>query len=621
MKLQSFSMLPDPGAEPSDCGIYVPFLALLLFAFFAVCGLALDGGTLFLRRSQLQVTADLATQAGLGYRALRGWSHFHNDNFFDIGTNGAGDSEVADRAREVVMSNILVRGFDPSRTEIRVMFGGDSSPFGTRDDRIRVEIDMRVPLTFMGHLPGLSDCDGNGCVVRVASEAQLQPANIMLALDVSGSMKCPDNDSDDPPCQCRNDPANPECSAIPLAQRKLNKLVAPNGPLVAFAKFFNPNRDRIGVVPFHTTAKVALSILNPAHEITQIGARIPQFQQELADLTAGGNTNSSDALWRAYTDISGATPTVVGKEPFFMLLFSDGADTAGRFKYDLTAAAGDTLKDKITLSGENDWTQYKVEYRAANGTSWVGPSPLIRTSQIPWPFVGGEPDSSWTTCGRRGPMESNTAQMNLEFRNGPDADATKDCLKSFGFHAAFQDTPIVGGTAGQTDEPIDFASLNGVHSSYYYLQQYSHASLEIADFIRTRGGLVYAIGLGPKAPVTVGGVLNNDPHQNVLRDFEQKIFFFERLTADVYHGATLPLLQTNKRHPGFEQRTVVVNDPRDSRAGATISVGYAGHKDWEWLEQNLPRDKRGEYLQAENVDQLTSRFTRVAKEILLRLMR
>ena len=634
----------------SEAGIYLPFFALILITLLALVGLVLDAGILFIRKNELQVIADMSNQAALGYRTLKGWSYFHNDNFSDLGVNGALDNEVKSVAEGVITQNLLARGINISTTSASVSYGGATDlTYGTFTDRISVNLSMNVPLMIMGHVPGLLDCNGSGCTVSVNSEAQLQPANILIDIDVSGSMRCPDNDADDPPCQCRKDPISPGCAAIASNELKINKLKAANGPLMTFIKFFNPNRDRIGIIPFNTTADVALSILGPTNRIQEIGAKIPQIQTTIANLTAAGNTNSSDALWRSFLDISSANPAVVGREPFFLVLFSDGADTAGRFAYDQDLpitptptpqptppprpkATGATLDSKILLLRENDWTSYKIEWTATNGSTWVGPSPLINTSVIPKNFTGVVPDPLWppqAVCGRRlieNPanldparlhMESDPARLHLELRDGPDADPTTDCLQSFGFLGAFQTTRRVGHTIGQTDEASDYI---GANSSYYYLQQYSHASLEIADYIRSQGGIVYAIGLGPKASTTVGATLNSDPHQNILRDFEQKTYFFERLTADVYHASTLPTLTYGFAHPGFEQRNIVINDPKDSRNGRTISVGYAGHRDWNWVEQNVTEDKRGEYLQADNVEQLSSRFTRVAKQILLRLI-
>ncbi len=652
----------------SEDGVYIPVFAVVLIGLLAVAALAIDAGNLFLRKIQLQNAADLAATAGLGYRALQGWAWFQgydrtlpNPGMASANRtalkaisscNGVCPTRVdllKDRALEIARTNLALRGINPADCTI------PPPVFDINTDTITVSITYNVPLFFMGHLPILHDCSGTGtCPVTARAQAQIRAANILLSLDRSGSMNCPNTDPDPTkPCACRTDTVNPDCSD-PGITENLRKIYSLKDATFNFMSFFNPNKDRVSITPFETLGNVDFSIHNndagnTARKYGETSPIIDSFEQTIDNVTPAGNTNPCDELWTGYADLKAATlpsgSSIVGSEPFFTLLFTDGAPSAGRFAFvdGNTSSPATTLYTKRTSAAPsiaNDWLMYVLEWRdtATPPNRWLGPTPIFSRPSLPAGFSGGIPTGpalAW--CGNFDPTAtpptvSTISQYNSIFDDG--GDATKKCLQSFRFYPTFfgsGDTSSWVGDDGsnpdpstalpvaaadsQVDQALDYANQVGfTNSSYWYTQKFYDCAIEASDYIRRKGGVVYTIGLGPQSFAATAGpppVPNTDPYQNPVNDFTRKEYFLRRIAYDDFHALA-------NSDPSFgKHRQVTINDPNDPRITQPVWVGYDEHKTYG--QENF-QDRKGSYAGTNNPDELNSLFTRVAKDILLQLV-
>src|SRR5262245_21447664 len=116
-----------------SAGTVLPFFAITVAVLVIVAALAIDAGLLYRSKLQLQRAADAGSIAGLGYRALLGWSYFNRLNPADdkpiIGQPGVNDSKVVDRAKQIVTENLSALGLSPA--DFRV-----DAQFSSVDDRI-----------------------------------------------------------------------------------------------------------------------------------------------------------------------------------------------------------------------------------------------------------------------------------------------------------------------------------------------------------------------------------------------------------------------------------------------------------------------------------------------------
>jgi len=208
-------------------------------------------------------------------------------------------------------------------------------------------------------------------------------------------------------------------------------------------------------------------------------------------------------------------------------------------------------------------------------------------------------------------------------------------------------------------------------------EQYYNAPLALSDFLREHRGVVYAIGLGtaPKEDrnITHPGPskLQPDPYQNAFRDFTRHDYFLARLALDPYAAETNPggSRDTSFRYifdagnGGFHQppyRTLFRQDSRvnymipnftptpdfhnndDIATNLSLLADFfpppekctlaSGSGGAATIGSNVPpknrpracRDMRyryGEYLPTNNAADLNALFERIARKILLRLMR
>jgi hypothetical protein len=560
---------------------------LLLFA-----GLAVDTARFWVAKSRLQRSADAAGISGLGLRAVKGWRWIHNGDdpgSVQLGVPGANDGEVARHAEQVAVDNMRAKGLVPEASTVV------SASFTSQTDTIIVRISHTVPSMLLARLGVLGRCTFAGCEIDVSSTAQLAPANVALVLDSSGSMQCPEAPGQSCDCRMMN-PPNDCASRFAGAQIQdgLKRAV-----LLDFLKYFNPNRDRISIVPFNIIADPDyFSIRGSAGAVPAVpfGAdrtRYDRFLAKLASLQPLSNTNPCDGLAVAYQDFSAASPGVFDSEATFFVLFTDGAPNAGRF------AVTDTrldMDDLLAAGNPNDWVHYAIEWND-DGTRYHGPSPLVRRQDVCYGYTPGNfcPPRRLAPGEAPGPAVPAGAVSCGTVEQDPSAYVghLDRCVGSFSFSVPGVGTAPTGWDVGMNE----------------YLHQYYHCALEVGDAIRARGGRLYSIGLG-QAPTP--GSYVGDPYEDPANEFMYKSDFLARLALDLW---ALP----GKPEFGPRRQEGTVTNPSNPPVGRPRFVGYNGARSVAAATAAYP-DRDGFSLNAGNTEELRFAFTRIAKQILLDLV-
>lgn len=599
-------------------GIYIPMFAGILVALLLIAGLVIDSANLYLKRDQLQLSADLAVQAGVGFRILKGWAYFH-------GFNDQDDAYTPENTAALTTYNVPeVPGRVQELRDVVVdTFRGDfpgCTPETPVYDHIRDTVSMTascpVPLLLLTLVPGFGS---KLSTVKVSARAQLSPATVELMMDHSGSMRCPGTDPSGStnPCACR---VNDNLCQTAYSNGQRNRASPKSAPLVPesrifslnraarrFASFFNPHRDRIGIVRFQTVAETTFSLHAADGTIRSFGSSagdLQHFYQAIDTTDAQGNTNMSDALEQGLLDIRGVqSPRVIENvdpkddKPFVGVLFTDGAPSAATFTLSNPGPA---------LSGGNkNWLNYSIEWFDGT-TRWHGPSPLVHmTSGINYlNFTGGAPPPGAAICGT---VMYDTSALQKTLQSG-----TQKCLNSWQFApwANFGDSTrrVAGNISAST--PGEFWSTAAQASPLQYEQQYYHAAIERGDLFRRRGGQLFTIGFGKEALATG----NADPYQDPDNDFTRKAFFLRRLAFDIDHAA---------QDPQFELRaSLSISDPSDPRhasASAAVSSGYEQYRSYADVRGQEPEVKAGLYEGTNDPGRIHSIFEQLAKRILMRL--
>ena len=413
----------------------VMFLILLgLFLTFAA--FALDLGNAYLWRLRLDKAARAGASAGLGFRGIQGWTYST--------TNSAA---IENAARLAVQDNLRAYGFDLLDEKIRVAYD-------QINDAISVEVTHTPSTVFIGKLDNIinfgfnSSKDASGNAIPMSDTlnmtrthtASLNRANVVLIIDVSGSMLCPAPDVDpspaDSPCSCRR---SNSCGNVTT---KLDKLVQ---GVQRFAQHFNPNRDRIAVIPFNLAA-VRLYSFTGGGTFRTTKNRVPvpnasggnylevntttaeSFLTNAAALKtalgylAGSNTNHCDALAEGIFELEGLSGTDLGTEDStkpstdrrnlqpFVVLFTDGAPNAMRGIFQPTIIppghCGTYNGGELPTAGNcttNDFYHYALEWVVTEGSP-----PVTKQYRGPGPFVERQVNTNgfptifnWTIAGKQ----------------------------------------------------------------------------------------------------------------------------------------------------------------------------------------------------------------------------
>ena len=572
-------------------------LILMVFisaVLLAIVGLALDTGTLYRGQLWLQKAADAGALSGVGATV------YQSDS---LPTNPSDMKRFIEvRAEQLAYVNLRRAGLEIPRSNISADFSIDSST-GPGLPRLTVSAKADIPLYLLNKVPaGLFGTTGIDDTKQLSATAvtQRRNANIVLVLDISSSMQCPAVGS----CDCltakRKQPDGSILTCAAEAQR--NGTVSKSAALVSavrdFVARFDPQRDRISLVVFNTTAKVAV----PFRTVDAITSKAdfgfnrtddefdrgPGIISTLAGFQNGGNTNVCDGFMRAYEAVQNAglvDRSGHAKEDVAYIYFSDGAPTAGRFL--LTPGAGSKLPvhDPLGYGGGSgrDYIHYSTQWiDPASGRNYPGPSPFVPTGSVAFSDQPAlfPPPASAAACSEN-PPPSNESKYPAYFAG---------CAASMESHLPQQPQNRYG--ADFTSDRLAGAILSSEPSAPYYRgwqEMYYYCAIEMADFLREKRGVVFSLGWGESSA---------DPNalQNPNDGFSLKRYFMSRVANDY-------LLAVDSRD---RQQLPRFPEPQ-----------YTNYSPYEQSRKS----PQGDYIEAPSGSAgLQSMFSRVAAQILLRLV-
>jgi hypothetical protein len=384
---------------------------ILLGLFLTFTAFALDLGNCYLWVLRLDKAARAGSLAGLGFRGIQGWTYV---------SSPAGTSALINATKLAVQDNLRAYGFtlDPNNITVTYDSSGDSISVTIRHNPSTVLIGKLDRILNFG-FNSQTDAGGNPTPlsstlsIQRQHQANLNTANVVLIIDVSGSMLCPAVGS----CACRlSNTCNP-------ANSKLARLVV---AVQRFAQHFNPNRDRIAVIPFNLAAQrlfsftdgrtlrtatnrlpipngngtpgnlLAANSMTAETFLTTTGGILDQALRNLA----GSNTNHCDALTEGIFELEGVSGTLFGAENSanpatdrknlqpFVVLFTDGAPNAmrGIFKPgDIPPGHCKEYRGNFNWvnagnCATDDFYHYAIEWVTADGGGtkyYRGPGPFV----------------------------------------------------------------------------------------------------------------------------------------------------------------------------------------------------------------------------------------------------
>ena len=309
--------------------MFIAVLGLLLtFAAFA-----LDLGNLYLWRLRIDKAARAGALAGLGYRGLQGWTN--------VRPGGAENGNLITTTQQAVQDNLDTYGVSLNASNITVNYDDTG-------DAISVTVNHSPSTLLVGKLNRIFGWGFNSAapvdtfLVSREHRAPLNRANVVLMIDVSGSMLCPESGD----CACRT---TNTCAG----STKLGRLI---DGVQRFAQQFNPSRDRIAVIPFNLAAQRLYSFGdgktfgaadNGTGNTVLDGIQASDLLTDKALLTtvltslAGSNTNHCDALAEGIFELETLSTTLFGADTGdaaedrrqlqpFVVFFTDGAPNAMR---------------------------------------------------------------------------------------------------------------------------------------------------------------------------------------------------------------------------------------------------------------------------------------------------
>jgi hypothetical protein len=645
-------------------------MIITLGLFLSFAATAIDMGNIYLWKLRLDKAARAGVLSGLGYRSLRGWQEIYGGEPQYDGAaphrkdalSSHGIKALLSETHQVVYDNLKASfplgHSSPNMEDLRPTTSDYTQflaelprdAYNPVTDELEVSYQYDVPTFLVGRASNIfgfttvcGQAQGTKCRVTTTQRAQLDYANIILLLDLSGSMNC---DVGDPNCACRT---TNTCGANG-ATRVLDILrpaVALNGnsALEQFYKMFNPFRDRIALIPFNMAATVSFGFLNQQGSPRSFGANHEifnnGFKQVITSLTAASNTNPCDAFVQAigqtnalFTAVRAANPILQERDVRpFVVLFSDGAPNAMRGVFqNLTQAATTTINSNGL---PNDWYHFALEWAISRTDvveTYTGPAPLINATGLPlFNFsptnqrIRPEGANSIQNLQCGGVWFNKDAKDNIQpfFQAALDgsiavpANSQPGCLGQAGGPQNMQNffIPNTLNQAGVTGVTPTFSNVRGGTALTFDQLPY-YCTLEAADYMRTTfGATVFSIGLGNTDPNLEGCP---DPFQDASDSFVRKDNFLARVAFD---PDTLGSSGFLPRYDFSAQRSIQL-DPTACRghlhAGAQMPLGY-GSLVGGGQPGNLGQNTQGRFYGTNVPGQLPLLFSQVAKQILLRL--
>ena len=577
-------------------GAILPLAAVVIFVLFLLVGVVIDAGNLYRSRTALQNIADSAALAGIGYITMRGRADFEKEANGGVEpSQPLSDKHISDYLRpkiqKVIDANIVRSGIDLDLSTPPTLDSEinqyDSSSCADSAYIYSAEISGRVRLYLLHLLPlksfGLGSV-GRDRVLTVRATARRAIANVLIALDLYYSMRCPAEDTGRD-CSCLT-PERQAGGCGAKGELKIDRLIDAAG---TFVKRFDIGTDNLIFSVFNSAA-----LTFSTEDFLKLGERMDSHNveallQKLRDTyEPSGFTNMCDALMEGYQRVN----TFAKGNPVSVLVFSDGAPTGGSFYFANPKPSFATAANAPHVSYSMQWI---------NSTSDnAGPSKLVKRGEYPNGLTFGFKDiepptaSDVPACSDSravdNSQESKSAAVNASFSN---------CLNDLSFSLPW-DPRIVGGDYS----PAQKGFLR-------WREQYYNCAIHISDSIRENNGRVYSIGLGQAAAKSIDQYSDQqpppfDPYQNVDDPFSRKDFFLARVANDRIRAITGPDKAGTDRYPDFHYQ---VKDGDEIFTTKTYE---------DWASDSDSRE--GVYLSTPNDNFLGQLFEKIARKIQMSLI-
>lgn len=529
------------GKLRSQQGSFFLIGAVYLASLLAFASFVIDLGQLYRQQIYTQKAVDAGVLSGIGYSV-----------FSASANNNEGESlkeKIEARAREAILDNLNLGGFQ-TVDELSVDYDVSTytlTAVGTSEPTYLFGL-------FKALLPDKLDA---------AASAKRRPANIHLILDYSSSMDCPVDGT----CNCIKSGGTLSCAdeaGGPQNQKITHLKVAVH----SFLDHFDPSFDRIGLTLFNTAGSVVV----PINNINNVGFDEANIRALVDGYLALGNTNPSDAIYKAYADMDNAdiikNPSHPNEEATYVI-FTDGPPTAARF---LLGSPRANFQQNPPGSGLYDYTSYAVHWSGGTGPSVLIKSDTLNFGDTDADIPIGATSATPAACAAHTAHPSSSGLFDSVF---------SDCIRDLGFLMPDGSGVVYGSNCGDS---VSFSAC--------YIKQYYHVLIQLTDFLRDNQGVVYVIGLGTEAPVTA------DPYQGISDNVSMKPVLLAKMANDYYRGVDIATSELGSPYPAFNE--------------------YPEYQGYSSLADEA-RPKVGRFSSSPDAAELKELFDTVAAKILLRL--
>ena len=569
-------MQPSSNNEiANERGSIIVLVAICLVALLGVTALAMDAGQLYRLQLGLQKAADAGALAGAGYAIQVGQS-----DLMDAAAQS--NSSVSDylgaKIERVVRQNLLAAKIIHNyNAPLSLDATYDFDPMTSSVFDVNVDLGMPAQYLLIDRIPfHLIGADNVGQQNIAATATARRPvANVAINIDVSRSTYCPSSGS----CDCLR---TSSCAG----RRRLDDLV---DALKAFLKLFDPNSDKLAIVPYNISAQ-AFSLQDYAGNVNNITEPMIDLLVDRLknEFETGSATNLCDAL---LTGGKFMNDWVQNEEKSYVI-YSDGAPTAARALF--ASPSGLTTWNPDAM-GQYDYSHHTMQWVYPDGTDYPGPSRLYQTGLVDLghrdailpPSGDGVTSPAVADCAANQaipippPGQGQTIEDVLMV-NAPLAFV--GCVGDLGFHPPNEPTRVY--SAGNSADDPKF---------YQWRKLYYNCAVAYSDWLRENKGTVYTVGLGEPA-----GPIANDPYENIDDVTSRKDVLLTRIANDYITAVEVPAqAATPWQHPEYDITGVSSLD--------------------EWNQQSNRR--QGMYLATTESEDLKALFLMIARQVLMRLIK
>ena len=616
-----FCKLRLGAASSGEQGAVLVITSFLLIAIIAVVAMAVDAGNLFRAKLVLQNAADAASLATVNYVALNGrlnleqqWGITSVDPTAPTPALDTRQARLSERLRpkaeSLVRANMAMGGFGdiPSEGKTTVLVAPTGFTLSTSGEKsapaYQYAVAVRRKIEYLLMDLSLFGPESDSQDVSASATSQRGRANASLVLDTSDSMRCPKGSSET--CDClfpQPDGSRSECPGA--GGRRFDDLAAGT---VEFLKLFELDRDDIHFVPFNISAmgrtfKSSPGIVGIAEEYnidlaTMTAAQVEVLVQLIKrDIPPTGATNLCDGLTQAWALMK----DLHGGDPSSFLVFSDGAPTAGRFLFTERAAAGlgqwnrGYLRQVLPSGpsfdnglGKYDYMNYAVEWVDQANAFRAGPSLLVESGHLianvkkaVYNPTGAYPQSP-ARPSPPGCSDGLTDAAPVSASRSVDGAASKSfsCLNSLEAHMPNNTAWTYG---------ANYRASAGTLRNWR--EQYYNCAVELSDLIREHEGTIYAVGLGAHSTAAAANPAS-DAYENINDNWGRKDVLGTRMALDL-----------NRRNRANREFT------------------YTGYKSYDSLVAAGGTQRQGSYYPTHDSNDIKLIFTKVARNVLLKLVK